>query len=71
MDETPDTVTVEALEAHSYNGVDYQVGDIYDVPVDLLDTLRVQGKAVRADRVQDAKRQEKAAKKSSESKKNG
>jgi hypothetical protein len=62
MELKPKTVTVEALEAHSYNGENYDVGDTYELDEQLVDSLRIQGKAVRADRVQQAKTAAKAAK---------
>lgn len=49
------TVTVEALEDHTYNGESYAVGDTYDIDEQLVDSVTFQGKAVRVDRVAHAK----------------
>lgn len=49
MADTPKTVKVRALQAHSYNGKNYDVGDTYDLDAQLLDSLRIQGKAESAD----------------------
>lgn len=57
----PKTVTVEALEAHTAFGKSYDVGDTYDVDEQIVETLRIQGKAVRVDRVAHAKKQAKEA----------
>ncbi len=57
------TVTVEALEYHTYDGEEYQVGDTYDIDEQYVDSLRVQGKAVRVDRVKVAKKADADAKK--------
>ena len=51
----PKTVTVEALEDHTYNGNSYVVGDTYDIDEQLVDSVTFQGKAVRTDRVAHAK----------------
>jgi hypothetical protein len=51
------TVTVEALQAHSYNGKTYAVGDTYEIDEQLVESVATQGKAVRADRVAHAKQQ--------------
>ena len=40
-----ETVTVEALQAHTCLGESYEVGDVYEIPVELVDTIVVQGKA--------------------------
>lgn len=47
--EKPATVTVQALEAHTYDGESYEIGDTYDAPEHLIDTLKVQGKAAPVD----------------------
>lgn len=60
--EAPETVTVEALEAHTYNGDSYEVGDTYDIDAQLVDSVTFQGKAVRVDRVEVARAAAKAAK---------
>ena len=41
------TVTVTALEYHTYNGHEYQAGDTYEIPEDLVDTIVAQRKAKR------------------------
>lgn len=51
------TVTVEALQAHSYNGEHYAIGDTYEIEESLVDSVAAQGKAVRKDRVSHAKQQ--------------
>lgn len=61
-EEKPETVKVQALEAHTYNGDAYEIGDTYDAPVHLIDTLRVQGKAAPVDAASLAKRAAKPAK---------
>ncbi len=60
-DEKPPTVTVEALQFHTYNGKAYDAGDIYDVDPVLVDTLGVQGKAKPVEVVAYSKRAGKAA----------
>ena len=62
----PKTITVEALQAHSYNGKDYQVGDTYDIDEQLADSVAIQGKAIRTDRVAVAKKADKDAKAAAE-----
>lgn len=47
MADKPATVKVEALQVHSYNGGEYQIGDTYDIAEDLVDSVTAQGKAVR------------------------
>jgi hypothetical protein len=49
MDEKPKTVTVEALQLHTYNGKSYDVGDTYDIDEQYADSVAAQGKAKRAD----------------------
>lgn len=61
-DEKPTTVTVEALQPHSYQGQDYEIGDTYDIAADVADSVAAQGKAVRVDRAAVAKASAKAAK---------
>ena len=41
------TVTVTALEYHTYNGNEYQAGDTYEIPADLVNSVVVQRKAKR------------------------
>lgn len=65
MADKPQTVEVEALEAHTYNGESYEVGDTYQIAADLVDSVAAQGKAVRVDRADVAKAQRKAAEKAS------
>ena len=60
-DDTPKTVTVEALQAHTYNGKSYDVGDVYEIDEQYAESVAAQGKAVRVDRVDHAKAQAKAA----------
>jgi hypothetical protein len=59
-DEKPKTVTVEAIQPHSYQGKDYEVGDTYDIEEQYADSVASQGKAVRTDRVARAKAEKKA-----------
>ena len=61
--EKPKTVTMEALEYHTYNGGEYNVGDTYELAEDLVDSVTLQGKAVRTDRVERAREATKAAEK--------
>ena len=49
------TVTVEALEYHTYDGKEYEVGDTYDIDEQYVESVASQGKAVRVDRVKVAK----------------
>lgn len=60
----PKTVKVEALEYHTYDGNEYQIGDTYDIDEALADSVAAQGKAVRVDRAAVAKAATKAAAKS-------
>lgn len=60
-EQKPKTVKVEALQIHSYNGKEYQVGDTYEIAADLADSVAAQGKAVRTDRAEVAKQQADAA----------
>ncbi len=55
MADKPETVTVEALEYHTYDGKEYQVGDTYAIDAQYVDSVASQGKAVRVDRVKVAK----------------
>lgn len=64
-DDKPKTVKVEALQAHSYAGNNYEVGDTYDIDAQLVDSVTFQGKAVRVDRAEVAKAEKKAAAKRS------
>jgi len=54
-DVKPATIMVEALQPHSYNGTEYEIGDTYDIAADLAESVAIQGKAVRTDRVAHAK----------------
>lgn len=63
MADKPKTVPVEALQAHTYDGKEYQVGDTYDIDEQYADSVAVQGKAVRTDRDKVAKYAAKAAEK--------
>ena len=47
--EKPQTVTVEALTWHTYNGKAYDVGDTYEIDDLYADSVVAQGKAIRAD----------------------
>ena len=64
--EKVETVEVEALQDHTYNGKAYKVGDTYDIDVALADSLAVQGKAMRADAKAARDKQEKAAAKAAD-----
>jgi len=44
MDEQK-TVTVKALQGHSYSGAWYEAGDVYEIASDLVDSVHAQGKA--------------------------
>lgn len=46
-DEKPQMVQIEALEAHSAFGKDYQPGDKYEIDERFLDSVVGQGKAKR------------------------
>ena len=61
MADAPKTTTVEALQWHTYNGKEYNIGDTYQIDDALVDSVTTQGKAVRTDRVAHAKRQAKAS----------
>lgn len=56
-DQKPKTVTMESIQWHTYDGKDHPVGDTYELPADLVDSVQAQGKAVRTDRVEVAQRQ--------------
>ena len=43
-----DTVTVKALEYHTYDGQEYHPGDTYEIAADLVDTIVSQRKAMPA-----------------------
>ncbi len=62
-DEKPKMVKVEALQAHTFNGQSYEVGDSYDIDEQYIESVAVQGKAVRVDRVAVAKKANADAKK--------
>lgn len=47
MAEHPTTVSVEALQRHTYHGRRHEVGDVYDVDAQDVETVEVQGKAKR------------------------
>ena len=68
QDEAPKTVTMESIQWHTYDGKDHPVGDTYELPVDLVDSVTAQGKAVRVDRVEHAKRQADDAEKARQAK---
>lgn len=57
-------VQMEALQYHTYNGEAYEVGDTYDLPENLVDSVTLQGKAARTDRVEVARASRQAAEKS-------
>jgi hypothetical protein len=61
--DTPKTVTVEAIKAHSYNGKAYAIGDTYEIDEQFVDSVAAQGMAVRLDRVAHAKAQADASEK--------
>jgi hypothetical protein len=48
--ETPKTVTVEALQAHTSFGKAYEIGDQYEIDEAFVDTVVVQGKAKRVEK---------------------
>jgi hypothetical protein len=50
-------VRVKALQAHTAFGESYAIGDTYEVNADLVDSLRIQGKAVPDDPADHAQRQ--------------
>lgn len=41
------TVNVTATEWHTYNGKAYEIGDTYEIPEDLVDSVVAQRKAKR------------------------
>lgn len=43
------TVTVTALQHHSYDGTDYEPGDTYDIDETLVASVAAQGKAAPSD----------------------
>jgi hypothetical protein len=47
MSDEKKTVNVTATAWHTYDGQTYEVGDTYDLPEDLLDTVIAQQKAKR------------------------
>lgn len=44
----PETVSVKSLQWHTTGGVVHDVGDVYDIAADLVDSVIAQGKAERA-----------------------
>ena len=50
-----ETVTVEALTLHSYNGQDRAPGTAYEIAADLADSIVAQGKAKRVEQAAKAK----------------
>jgi hypothetical protein len=64
-DPKSDTVEVEALQVHTYNGKEYQVGDTYDIEAQYADSVAAQGKAIRTDRVEKAQADAKASERTS------
>ena len=46
-DDTPKTVTVEALQHHTYEGQTYEAGDTYQIDAQYADSVEGQGKAKR------------------------
>jgi hypothetical protein len=61
-DNKPKTVTMESIQWHTHAGEAHPVGDTYELPEDLVDSVQAQGKAIRTDRVEHAQRQADAAK---------
>jgi hypothetical protein len=45
-EQKPKTVTVTAVQAHTYDGKRYDEGDTYEIAADLAESIVVQGKAV-------------------------
>lgn len=41
------TVTVQAVQWHTYNGKAYEIGDTYELDEALVDSVQAQGKAFR------------------------
>jgi hypothetical protein len=56
--EKPKTVTMKAVQAHSYHGQDYEVGDTYEADEGDVATIQVQGKGFPADPKPPAKTKE-------------
>lgn len=48
----PKTVQMTAVQAHSYHGQEYGVGDTYDADEGDVVTIQIQGKGIRSDAVQ-------------------
>jgi hypothetical protein len=81
MADAPKTYKVEALKAHSYQGENYEVGDVYDfAPVDnpsgisaeaQLESLANTGFAVRVDRKEVARAQAQEAEKAAKARASG
>ena len=55
MADKPETVNVQAAQYHTYDGKEYQIGDTYAAPADLVDSLAAQGKAFRTEAPKAAK----------------
>jgi len=68
-EDKPKKVTVEALKSHTHAGEAYEVGDTYDVDEAAVESLQVQGMAIRTDRVAVAKHAAKDAEKDPKAKK--
>jgi hypothetical protein len=49
------TVTVKALQLHTYDGKEYKVGDIYEIDELYADSVKVQGKAERVEKKEPSK----------------
>jgi hypothetical protein len=49
MSETPKTVTITALQLHTYHDHEYQPGATYEADEGDVTTIEVQGKGARAD----------------------
>lgn len=71
MADAPKTVKVEALEWHTHQGEEHNIGDTYDIDEQLVDSVQAQGKAVRVDRVAVAKEAAKAAEKTTRARAQG
>ena len=68
MADKKDTVKVESIKWHTHDGKAYDVGQTYDAPADLVESLALQGMALRVDRADVAKAQAREAEKSRQSK---
>ncbi len=49
MSEKAQTVSVRALQAHTYDGKSYDAGDTYDIDAQYVDSVMSQGKAAPTD----------------------